>query len=40
MTTWLRDVRSAPNNGLKPHTAPCPKGANKRHQLEMNEAAN
>ena len=35
-----RDVRSSANSGLKSDISPCPFGANKRHQLEMKEAAN
>jgi hypothetical protein len=33
-------VRYAAHYGLKSDIAPCPKSANKRHQLEMKEAAN
>jgi hypothetical protein len=34
------NVRCCPHCGLKPDIAPSPKSANKRHQLEMKEAAN
>ena len=34
------DFRFAPESGLKSDIGPCPFRANKRHQLEMKEAAN